>query len=99
MLIIGTEDLGQLITRYIINSSKFMFLPLGIINTNPINSGRSIHGIPILGTVDDAISIIKMKNISYVINTISKKNHDIKRIENYCKKNAVKYKNANIDLD
>ena len=99
ILIIGSEDLGQLITRFIINSSKYLSKPIGIINANNKSIGKRLHGIPIIGSIDHANELIIRKNISYVIMTLNSSFQKTKNIKKFCKKNGIKYKNANFELE
>ena len=99
LLIVGTEELSQLLIRYIINDSDFKTKPIGIINTKQNTVGRRLIGVPILGTLGDTISIIEKERITHVITTLSSGDDRILKVKNYCRMNNLIYKNASLKFN
>lgn len=58
-LIVGAGDAGEQILRSILTSKDSPFLPVGFIDDNPIKKGEIIHGIKIIGGIDDVPELIK----------------------------------------
>lgn len=57
VLIIGAGDAGEQIARSI-QSSKSPYLPIGFIDDSPVKQGSFIHGIKVLGGVENMSEII-----------------------------------------
>ncbi|MFN3396684.1 MAG: polysaccharide biosynthesis protein, partial [Thermodesulfovibrionales bacterium] len=57
ILIVGAGDTGEMIVREMKNNS-FPYEPIGFIDDDKYKKGLTIHGIPILGTIDKLPSII-----------------------------------------
>ena len=84
ILVIGPEDVGQLLTRYLINSPDYPSKPYGLITEDSSLTGRRVHGVPILGTVNEAVSIIKKKQITHIITAMNQNNPHYKAIREFC---------------
>ena len=57
-LIVGARDEGEEILRSMLQSQKSAYVPLGFVDTHLSRVGATIHGVRILGTVDDLVRII-----------------------------------------
>ncbi len=57
-LIVGAGDAGEQILRSILASKDSPYLPVGIIDDNPIKQGIAIHGVKVLGKIDDIPNIV-----------------------------------------
>ena len=99
ILIIGTEELGQLIIRYLISNSNFISKPIGVINTKSETKGRRLHGVPILGTIDKTIEIIETKRITDVITTLDHSDKNNIEIKQYCHMHNIEYRNASLNFN
>lgn len=58
ILIVGAGDTGEMIVREMKNNHAFPYEPIGFIDDDKYKKGLTIHGIPILGTIDKLPSII-----------------------------------------
>ena len=66
VMIIGGGDTGSILIKELLNNSKSNQIPVCIIDDNPSKIGRSLYGVPIVGSKDDLIS----KAAEYDIDTI-----------------------------
>lgn len=66
-LIVGAEDAGEQILRSILASNTIPYFPVGFIDDNPMKQGVMIHGLKVLGKIDDMPKIVAEKGIEEVI--------------------------------
>jgi FlaA1/EpsC-like NDP-sugar epimerase len=66
-LIVGAGEAGEQILRNILSSRYSPYLPLGFIDDSPSKKGLVIHGLKILGRIDDIPQIAKDHNIDSLI--------------------------------
>lgn len=93
VLIIGAGAAGEKILREIIENNQLHYDVAGFMDDDAQKQGRSIHGIPILGKVDEIPRIIAKKNIEEVLIAIpSAKGDQMRRIIDICKGCEVSYK-------
>lgn len=66
-LIVGAGDAGEQILRSIINLDTSPYLPVGFVDDNKFKQGNIIHGIKVLGTIDDIPRIIEKHQVEEMI--------------------------------
>jgi len=66
-LIVGAGGAGEQILRNILRSRYSPYLPVGFIDDSPEKKGLLIHGLKILGRIDDIPQIAKKHNIDSLI--------------------------------
>jgi len=66
-LIAGAGDAGEQLLRNILNSQSSSYLPLGFVDDNPNKKGVQIHGLKVLGKIDDIPQIVKEENLEGLI--------------------------------
>ncbi|MFH1894499.1 MAG: nucleoside-diphosphate sugar epimerase/dehydratase [Patescibacteria group bacterium] len=66
-LIVGAGDAGEQILRNILNSKYSSYLPVGFVDDNLTKKGLLIHGVRVLGKVDDIPKIVKEEKIETLI--------------------------------
>jgi len=66
-LIIGAGDAGEQILRSILSFKFSPYLPVGFIDDNPNKKGILIHGLKVLGGIDDIPFLAKEKTIECLI--------------------------------
>jgi UDP-GlcNAc:undecaprenyl-phosphate/decaprenyl-phosphate GlcNAc-1-phosphate transferase len=95
VLIIGAGQICQLILRKIFNNeSNESFLPIGILDDKKSLTGRTLYGIPVLGSTEDFQEIVIKKNISMVLITIS----DSNIIQEFCIQNEIEFRLVSINI-
>ena len=66
-LIVGARDEGEEILRSMRQSQKSAYAPLGFVDTHPSRVGATIHGVRILGIVDDLVRIIPEYGVQTIV--------------------------------
>lgn len=78
-LIIGAGNMGEMILRDIINQGFSVFRPVGFLDDDPRKAGAYIHGIKVLGTVDNLKTFVRQHRIETVIIAIPSLNFKVLR--------------------
>jgi FlaA1/EpsC-like NDP-sugar epimerase len=93
VLIIGAGAAGEKILREIIENYQLPYKVVGFIDDDPDKKGRSIHGIPVLGDVDNLPDILEKENVQEILIAIpSASGEQIRHVVEACQKCAVSYK-------
>jgi len=66
-LIVGAGGAGEQILRNILSSIYSPFSPIGFVDDSPAKEGLLIHGLKVLGKIDDISRIVKEKKIESLI--------------------------------
>jgi FlaA1/EpsC-like NDP-sugar epimerase len=66
-LIVGAGVAGEQVLRNILNSKNSPYFPIGFIDDNPDKRGLLIHGLNVLGSIDQIPQIAKEKNADSLI--------------------------------
>jgi FlaA1/EpsC-like NDP-sugar epimerase len=66
-LIVGAGDAGEQILRSILNFKFSPYLPVGFVDDNPSKKGIMIHGLKVLGKIENIASLAKENNIECLI--------------------------------
>lgn len=67
VLLIGADDAGEFALRWLIRNRELGFNPVGFIDNDPLKKGRIIHGVSVLGEIDDLDKIMIEKKVDGVI--------------------------------
>jgi len=59
ILVIGANDAAALLLRSLVGSHRGRYEPVGIIDVKGRRVGRSIHGVPVLGALEDLDRVIR----------------------------------------
>ena len=93
VLIVGAGAAGEKILREIFENYQIHYDVVGFIDDDPVKQGRSIHGVPVLGHLDDMHRIIAGKNIDEILIAIpSASGEEMRRIIDICKGCNILYK-------
>lgn len=66
-IIIGAGDAGALVVRELQKSSQLNLVPVGFLDDDPAKQKHSIHGVTVIGTVNDLSSAIDLHHVDEVI--------------------------------
>jgi FlaA1/EpsC-like NDP-sugar epimerase len=93
VLIIGGGAAGEKILREIFDNYQIHYEVAGFIDDDPAKMGRTIHGVPILGSVEMIPAVVEKENIEEALIAIpSAGGEQMRRIVNICKGCNVFYK-------
>jgi len=93
VLIIGAGDSGEKILREVFDNPSINYKVVGFVDDDPGKTGRSLHGVPVLGTVDDLPDLAGQYEPDRVIISIpSATGLQMRRIVGICKKCGVPFK-------
>jgi FlaA1/EpsC-like NDP-sugar epimerase len=53
VLIVGAGNAGELLVRDMLSDANYNCLPVGFLDDDPVKRKKKIHGIPVVGTIDD----------------------------------------------
>lgn len=67
VIIVGAGAAGEMITREMINAKKRAYHPIGFVDDDPNKLNSRIHGIRVLGKIDDIGVVIKKNNVEEII--------------------------------
>lgn len=87
-LIVGAGSTGERIVRGLIKDPNYN--PVGFVDDDPNKLGTTIHGVPVLNSLDNIQDVIKENRIESVILAIPSLNHrEIKRLYNFIKEQGI----------
>ncbi len=66
-LIVGAGDAGEQILRSILNSKFSPYLPVGFVDDNPAKKGVLIHGLKVLGKINEIPRLVKRERAESLI--------------------------------
>jgi hypothetical protein len=90
VLIYGAGYRGSTVLKEIRHNDIYSFSPAGFIDDAPDKIGKSMHGVPILGTIEDLDEIFKDNMISEVIISTAKIGKDkIKKLTEFCQQKGI----------
>jgi len=92
LLIIGAGQAGSMVIKELFNHPE-LGRPVAILDEDREKTGRSIHGIPVVGTMENLEKVVSKYNVQEIILAIpSAPAQDTRRILNQCKKTGCKLK-------
>lgn len=92
VIIIGAGDAGEKTLRELWDNSDLDMDPVGFVDDSPSKHGRAIHGIPVLGNVDDLPKLAIRHAINDILIAIpSATGTQMRRIVKLCKQTNVSF--------
>jgi UDP-GlcNAc:undecaprenyl-phosphate GlcNAc-1-phosphate transferase len=93
VLIFGAGDAGEIALREIRYNKGLNYHPVGFLDDNPKKTGRSIHGVPVLGTRQRLKTLVKERNVEEVIIAIPSAPQEVlDSLFHACQECGIKYK-------
>ena len=93
ILIVGAGSAGEKILREIIENDHLRYSVVGFIDDDRRKHGRSIHGIPVLGSLHEIARIVENLEVKEILIAIPSATGDqIRRIVTVCKACQIAYK-------
>jgi FlaA1/EpsC-like NDP-sugar epimerase len=92
-LIVGAGNAGEALLREIHRMPVIQYDVVGFIDDDPVKQGIDIHGIPVLGTVDQLPSICKERNIDEIaIAMPSATRQQLRRVVQVCEGTKIRFR-------
>ncbi|MEI8172254.1 MAG: nucleoside-diphosphate sugar epimerase/dehydratase [Deltaproteobacteria bacterium] len=93
ILIVGAGDAGEKMLREIFENRELVYDIAGFIDDNPQKQGRSIHGVPVLGVIEELPALVEKKRIDEILIAIpSATGEQMRHIVELCKGCDITYK-------
>jgi len=93
LLLIGAGDGAEKLLREIKDNPNINYNVVGFLDDDLSKLRKSIHGVPILGTIDDVEEIVQANNVDEIIIAIPSASAILmRRIINLCKDTELTYK-------
>ena len=93
LLIIGAGDAGEKMYRELRDNPNLNYHIVGFVDDDPKKLGMRIHGVPILGGVDELSRLVKKYEIGETLIAISSASgKEMRRIVERCKETGIKFK-------
>jgi FlaA1/EpsC-like NDP-sugar epimerase len=93
LLIIGAGDGGEKIYREIHNNDRLQYSVIGFLDDDLTKIGKKIHGVPVLGKIEDLKRIAKKTNADEALIAIpSATSEQMREILTHCRKSEIKFK-------
>jgi FlaA1/EpsC-like NDP-sugar epimerase len=92
-LIVGAGNAGEALLREIHRMSVVQYEAIGFVDDDPLKRGISIHGIPVLGTVEQLPQICKKKDIEEIAIAIPSATHQqLRRVIQVCEGTKIRFR-------
>ena len=86
VLIAGAGDAGALVVREMQRNPQANLDPVGFVDDDPAKQKQEIHGIPVIGQLDDLARLIDIKNVNEVIIAIpSAPGQVVRKVTDICR--------------
>lgn len=93
ILVVGAGATGEKILREIMENEQLPYAMIGFIDDDRKKLGRSIHGVPVLGSLNELAQIVEEEEIKEVLIAVPSATGDqVRRIVDACKACHVSYK-------
>ncbi len=92
-LIIGAGNTGETLLRDIHRMQVVEYEVIGFIDDDPAKHGISIHGIPVLGTVEQLPEICESRNIEEIAIAMPSSSHqELRRVIQVCEGTKIRFR-------
>ncbi len=93
MIIIGAGDAGEKVVREIHDNPMIKYMVVGFVDDDKSKVGKQIHGVKVLGNIDDLKEIVKNEDVDeMLIATPSAVGKEMRRIVEICDLTKIPYK-------
>ncbi len=93
ILIVGVSNLGGNLAREIIQNSEIKYRIKGFVDDDPDLFNREIHGIPVVGSIQDIVEVVKRLAVHEIIIAVASASAtEMRRIVDLCKQTSLPYR-------
>jgi FlaA1/EpsC-like NDP-sugar epimerase len=79
VLIVGAGHAGELLVRDMLSDRSYHYRPVGLIDDDPVKRRRRIHGVPVVGTIDDISTLTNRLVVHEIIIAIPSASNVLKQ--------------------
>lgn len=90
VLIVGAGDIGEQILRAINSQSNDQYFPVGFVDDDPSKQGITIHGLKVLGKIEELPRIAKENFIEEIIIALPYGSKEIKKTVEFGRRAGIK---------
>ena len=92
-LIVGAGNAGEALLREIIRMPVVQYHVIGFIDDDPVKQGTYIHGLPVLGTVEQLHTVCENRNIEEIAIAIpSASPQQLRRVIQVCEGTKIRFR-------
>jgi len=92
-LIVGAGNAGEALLREIHRMPVAQYEVVGFIDDDPIKKGTNIHGIPVLGTVEQLPEVCEERNIEEIAIAMPSASHQqLRRVVQVCEGTKIRFR-------
>ena len=93
LLLLGAGDAAEKVIREIQENRLLPYTPVGLLDDNPAKLNMNVHGVPVLGIIDDIEEQIKRVRVQEILIAISSASgSQMKRFVQLCQNTQVPFK-------
>ncbi|MCF8057522.1 MAG: polysaccharide biosynthesis protein [Desulfocapsa sp.] len=93
LLLIGAGDAAEKVIREIQDNKALPYIPAGLVDDDPAKVGMRLHGVPIVGTIDDLKEHAKRVNAEELLISISSASgREMQRFVRICQESKLPFK-------
>lgn len=59
VLIVGAGNAGELLVRDMLSDGRYHYRPVGLVDDDPVKRKMKIHGVPVVGRIDDIATLTR----------------------------------------
>jgi FlaA1/EpsC-like NDP-sugar epimerase len=91
LLILGAGDTGETLLREVTKNRNLPFKPIGLLDDNPYKHGLRIHGVPVLGAIEQIDEAVEKHKVDHIVIAMPSANRDqVRRVVSLAKATGVK---------
>ncbi|MGW8251270.1 MAG: polysaccharide biosynthesis protein, partial [Anaerolineales bacterium] len=92
-LIVGAGDAGALVVREMQKNPQLNIIPVCFLDDDPAKQKLQIHGVPVVGTLDDLARMISLRRIDEVVIALpSAPGQVVRRVADICRAKNVPFR-------
>jgi UDP-GlcNAc:undecaprenyl-phosphate GlcNAc-1-phosphate transferase len=99
VLIYGAGDAGEMALRWIMMNPQLGFHPVGFLDDDIYKTGRQIHGVEVLGAVEQLTNLLEKVNINGVIIAVDTANDETDRVLKVCRAQGLWVRNLRFEFE
>jgi FlaA1/EpsC-like NDP-sugar epimerase len=93
LLLIGAGDSAEKVIRELQDNRSLPYIPVGLVDDNTAKIGMKVHGIPVVGTIDDLAEHAKrIRAQELLISIAAASGSEMKRFVHLCQESQLPFK-------